>query len=88
MFEVIFFGLLPRFDEDPNLKYCDLDPQGDYDDDLKWKKILGIMSHIVGCKPLDWFDDPNWMDTIMFNAEILLDHWNNVYLPALKGGMR
>lgn len=85
MFEVIFFGLLPRITDDPNLIYCRLNPEDDYSDDLKWKKILGIMSHVTGKLPLEFFEDPDWMETIMFNAEIILDHWNNVYLPALRG---
>lgn len=65
--------------------HCKFDPDSDIDDDEKWKKVLGILAWYKGCFPHEIFDDPNWMDTIIFDIDIAMSFWNNVYRPAMHG---
>jgi hypothetical protein len=77
--------LLPEWATDPG--FCQLDPQGDLDDDAKWKTVLGILAWHKGCFAHEIFDDPDWMDHIMFDIDIAMHFWNKSYGPLMRGNM-
>jgi hypothetical protein len=68
-----------------NVRFSKLDAQTDYEDDLKWKKALGVHSFVTGKSAMEIFSDPNWPATILFDLDISMNFWNEVYAPVLQG---
>jgi hypothetical protein len=64
---------------------CKIDPDGDLDDDARWRKVLGIHCFITHKALHEIFDDPNWIDTIMFDLDMSMHFWNEIYSPMLSG---
>ena len=78
---VICFGLLPERNE----KFCQFNPGDDYEDDQKWKRVISIYSFVYGIPASQIFEQPDWLDTIMFDIDIAMYFWNEVYTPTLRG---
>jgi len=55
-----------------------------YQDDIRWKRSISVLAWYKGCAPHEVFDDPDWPETIIFDLDIAMFFWNEVYSPMIQ----
>lgn len=68
-----------------NVGHCQFDPQGDYDDDLRWKKALSVHTFVTSTPATELFNDPDWPETLLYDLDVSMYFWNEVYAPLVSG---